>query len=419
MISTPSTGGRNVAIVGAGPAGLMAAERLAASGHAVTLYDRMASPGRKLLMAGRGGLNLTHSEPFEAFLVRYGEAAVCLRASIEAFAPADLRAWADGLGADTFVGSSGRVFPRAMKASPLLRAWLDRLGGLGVTLRTRHEWTGWDAAGHLTFATPGGHVSAPADAVLLALGGASWPRLGSNGGWVAILRGAGIPVADLKPANAGLLASWSEHFRERAAGEPLKRIAVSFGSHTARGEAVVTRTGLEGGAIYAIFPHVRDALERGGPVIVAIDLRPDLRVDELAAKLSRPRGKQSTASFLKRATQLAPVAISLLREAGGDTHELPADPGALAARIKCVEIPVTATAGLTRAISSAGGVPLSAVGDGFMLKDRPGVFVCGEMLDWEAPTGGYLLQGCFSTAVAAAAGMDAWLEATAGGRTTA
>lgn len=401
---------RTVAIVGAGPAGLFAAERIAAAGHSVTLYERMPSPARKLLMAGRGGLNLTHSEPFERLLQRYGAAAPRLEAALRAFPPARLLEWAQGLGQETFIGSSGRVFPRAMKSSPLLRAWLRRLAELGVTLRPRHRWTGWDEAGRLLFeAGPAGDIVAvAADATLLALGGASWPRLGANGDWVMPLTAAGVAVTPLEPANCGLHIAWSESFRARCEGQPLKRIAVRAGAVEARGEAVVTSGGLEGGVIYVLTPSLRALLDSApGPHIV-IDLRPDITEEALAQRLSRPRGKQSTANFLRKAAALSPVAIALLREAAGGA--LPASPASLASLIKAVTLPVTGLAGLDRAISTAGGVALGDIDDGYMLHRRPGVFVAGEMLDWEAPTGGYLLQATFATAAAAAHGLLRWLE---------
>lgn len=400
---------RKVAVVGAGPAGLMAAEQLAGAGLAVTVYDRMPSPARKLLMAGRGGLNLTHSEPFERFLTRYGVAAPDLAPALAAFPPDQLVAWCEGLGQPTFVGSSGRVFPRVMKASPLLRAWLRRLAGLGIAFRFRHRWSGWDAAGRLVFETPqdGATIAVAAEATVMALGGASWPRLGSDGTWVTAFDAAGIAVSPLTPANCGLAIAWSAPFR-RYEGEPLKRIAVAAEGIRARGEAVVTARGLEGGAIYAVSAVVRDALARHGTARIALDLRPDLAHSELVDRLSRSRGKQSTANFLRKAAGLSPVAIGLLREAG--SGRLPAGAAELAAAIKGVELTVHGVAGLERAISTAGGVAFKALDAQLMLLDKPGVFVAGEMLDWEAPTGGYLLQATFATAVMAANGVIAWTK---------
>lgn len=393
----------SVAIVGAGPAGLFAAECLAEKGLSVTVYDRMPSPARKFLMAGRGGLNLTHSEPLDAFLGRYGPASPLLTRALARFSPDDLRRWAHGLGEETFTGSSGRVFPKSFKASPLLRAWLRRLDRLGVRLFTRHEWRGFGADGALLFATPNGETHMHADAVLLALGGASWPRLGADGGWVADLQRAGITVMPFEPANAGWLIPWTDHVR-RFAGTPLKRVALSFGGETARGDAMLTETGLEGGPVYALGAIVRAALARG-EVTLTLDLRPDLDHAALVKKLSAAR---KGASLAKRLTQagLMPAMQAVLREAG----PLPAEADALATRIKNLQLRVRGMAGLERAISSAGGIALDAIDAHFMLKARPGIFVAGEMLDWEAPTGGYLLQGCFATAALAADGIIAFLE---------
>ncbi|MDO8380402.1 TIGR03862 family flavoprotein [Phenylobacterium sp.] len=383
-----------IAVIGGGPAGLMAAEVLSRAGRAVTVYERMPSPGRKFLMAGRGGLNLTHSEDFRAFVGRYGPAAEHLRPLLEAFAPADLTAWAEDLGQPTFVGSSGRVFPRSLKASPLLRAWLARLDRQGVSFRTRMDWRGWNAAGDLVFA--GGETARPA-ATVLALGGASWARLGSDGAWAQTLAAQGVALAPFEPANVGFTVDWSPMFRERFAGQPLKAIALSHGRRTLRGEAVVAEYGIEGGAVYALSADLRAAIAQAGSATVEIDLRPGLSHEQLAARLDRPRDAQSTATFLRKAANLSPLEISLLREAHGVA--LPAD---LASAIKRVPIRLTGTQGLARAISTAGGVRFDAVDEDLMLKARPGVYVAGEMLDWEAPTGGYLLQACFATGVAAA-----------------
>lgn len=393
----------SVAIVGAGPAGLFAAECLAEKGLSVTVYDRMPSPARKFLMAGRGGLNLTHSEPLDAFIGRYGPASPLLTRALARFSPDDLRRWAHGLGEETFTGSSGRVFPKSFKASPLLRAWLRRLDRLGVRLFTRHEWRGFGADGALLFAIPDGETHVHADAVLLALGGASWPRLGADGGWVANLQRAGITVMPFEPANAGWLMPWTDHVR-RFAGTPLKRVALSLGGETARGDAMLTETGLEGGPVYALGALVRAALARGEGTLT-LDLRPDLDRAALVKKLSAAR---KGASLAKRLTQagLTPAMQAVLREAG----PLPAEADALAARIKTVQLRVCGMAGLERAISSAGGIALDAIDAHFMVKARPGIFVAGEMLDWEAPTGGYLLQGCFATAALAADGIIAFLK---------
>ena len=405
----PSLRRANVVVVGAGPGGLMAAEVLATAGHQVTVYDHMPSPGRKLLMAGRGGLNLTHSEPLDRFLTRYGAATERLGPAIRAFPPEQLIAWAEELGQQTFVGTSGRVFPRAMKASPLLRAWLRRLEALGVQLRLRRRWLGWDTDGRLAFSDADGAITAvAADAAVLALGGASWPRLGSDGGWVETLSRSGIPITALAPANCGLRIAWSEAFR-RFEGQPLKRIAVGVAGEKkrVRGEAVVTSAGLEGGAIYAISRALRDVLGASTQANISVDLRPDIDAAALVRRLESPKGKQSTANFLRKAAGLPHVAIGLMREATGGN--LPSDPAPLAALIKDVRLPIQGWAGLERAISTAGGIALDATDSHYMLLARPGVFVAGEMLDWEAPTGGYLLQATFATAVAAAGGAIRWL----------
>ena len=401
-----------VAVVGAGPAGLMAAEVLAAGGVAVTVYDRMPAAGRKFLLAGRGGLNLTHSEDFAALLARYGAATPRLRAAIAAFPPAALRAWCEALGQPTFVGSSGRVFPTSFKASPLLRAWLRRLGAAGVSLRLRHHWTGFDAGGGLQFDTPDGAITVAADAAVLALGGASWPRLGSDGGWVPELQAAGVAVAPLRPANCGFVAAWTAHYRDRFQGMPLKTIAVSFGGETVRGEAVITSTGLEGGAIYALAAPLRDAIEASGEAVAHLGLRPDVSIAELTRRLAVPRGKQSLATCLRKSAGLSPVAVGLLNEAARAAGEAPGamTPAALAGLIAALPVRFTGTAPLASAISTAGGIRFDALDDGFMLRHRPGVFAAGEMLDWEAPTGGYLLQATFATGAAAGRGALDWLR---------
>lgn len=399
---------RDIAIIGAGPAGLIAAERLAGAGHRVTIYERMASPARKFLLAGRGGLNLTHSEPFDAFLHRYREASDWLEPALRAFPPQALRHWADGLGAETFVGSSGRVFPRAMKASPLLRAWLARLGGLGVRLASGRLWTGWDADGALTFRLASGEAeTVRPDATLLALGGGSWPRLGSDGGWVPLLAGRGIAVSPLRPANGGFAVAWSRVMKERFAGQPLKRTVIRHGDEMAAGEAMIDADGIEGGAIYALSAPIREAVARDGGTAIAIDLRPDLVQPDLAARLAKRRKGETLSNHLRKAAGLAPVAIALLRDAAGAA--LPEAPDALAALIKAAPLRLGAPMPIARAISTAGGIVGDEVDAGFMLKRLPGVFAAGEMLDWEAPTGGYLLQASFATGVAAAAGIEAWL----------
>ncbi len=380
----------------------MAAETLAKAGVSVTIFDRMASPARKFLLAGRGGLNLTHSEPLDQFLTRYGSAAPALEPAIRAFPPEALRAWCEDLGEPSVVGSSGRVFPQSFKAAPLLRAWLRRLERLGVTLRVKHQWCGWDNNA-LRFTTPAGETHIAADATILALGGASWPRMGSDGAWVDILRADGVPVRPLAPSNCGIDIAWSPHFLARHEGAPLKRIALAFGGRRVRGEAVVTARGLEGGAVYALSGALRDALA-GGPVLLEADLRPDLDDDTLQARLATPARGRSLGNVLRQDVGLSPAAVGLVQEASrGAGAGRP-----LAALIRALPIPVRGLAPIGRAISSAGGVPFSAIDANFSLRDRPCVFVAGEMLDWEAPTGGYLLQACFSTGAAAAAGALRW-----------
>ena len=389
----------DVAVIGGGPAGLMAAEALSAAGRSVTVFEKMPTFGRKFLMAGRGGLNLTHSEDFARFAERYGAMSPALRPMLEAFRPTDLIAWAEGLGQATFIGSSGRVFPKALKASPLLRAWLARLEGQGVALRTRAEWCGWIEDGALEFLTPDGVETVRPRATILALGGASWAKLGSDGAWAPLLRARGAGVTPFAAANSGFDVAWSAVFKERFAGEPLKNVGLRLGEVTARGDAMIAGYGLEGGAVYALGAAPREAIAAAGRAVVEIDLRPDLSAEALAAKLAKPRNGQSLANFLRKAAHLSPVEVNLLREAHG--LDLPAEPSALAAAIKAAPIALTGVQPLDRAISSAGGLAFDSL-DGLELKAAPGVFVAGEMLDWEAPTGGYLLQACFATGVAAA-----------------
>ena len=389
----------------------MAAEVLARGGAKVTVYDRMPSVGRKFLLAGRGGLNLTHSEDLARLLGRYGEAEPRLRPAIQAFSPAQLRAWCEALGQPTFVGSSGRVFPKAMKASPLLRAWLRRLDREGVAFALRHHWGGWDDDGRLLFTNAQGSVAVRADAAVLALGGASWPRLGSDGDWVAALAKAGIAVAPLRPANCGFVVLWSDVFRSRFEGQPLKRIELSFGGRAVRGEALVTQAGLEGGGVYALSAPLRDAIGACGQAMLQVDLRPDSSRADLERRLGAARGKQSLATFLRKTAKLSPVAIGLLREASVSSSQQLSGltPAALAAVIKAVPVRLTGVAPITRAISTAGGVGFGEVDEHFMLRRRPGTFVAGEMLDWEAPTGGYLLQAAVATGAAAGHGALQWL----------
>jgi uncharacterized flavoprotein (TIGR03862 family) len=401
-----------VAIIGAGPAGLMAAEVQARGGADVTVYDAMPSVGRKLLMAGRGGLNLTHSEALPAFLARYGEAMPQLAAAIDAFPPNALREWSEELGQPTFVGSSGRVFPKGFKASPLLRAWLRRLDSIGVQFRLHHRWTGWDDDGRLSFQTPDGKRVVETRATVLALGGASWPRLGSDGRWVETLAAKGVAISPLRSANCGFTVAWSDIFRDRFEGHPLKGIALSFGPHSVRGEAMITRTGLEGGAIYALSAELREAIAGSGQAILHIALRPDLEMQGLMAQLSRPRGRQSLSNFLRKAVHLSPAAIGLLQEAaiasGVPLSSL--STASLAGLINAVPIKLEGPAPIARAISTAGGIAFDEIDTDYMIRRLPGVFAAGEMLDWEAPTGGYLLQASFATGAAAGRGVLNWLN---------
>lgn len=394
---------QSIAIIGGGPAGLIAAQRLAEAGRRVTVYDRMPTVGRKFLMAGRGGLNLTHSEPLDRFVTRYGAAQGWIEPLVRAFTPDDLRAWSHDLGVPTFVGSSGRVFPESLKASPLLRAWLGRLAQLGVAIRTRHDWIGLTGGNRPLLCGPDGEFEAAADATVLALGGASWPRLGGDGGWAPVLAARGVAIAPLLPANAGVEIAWSSHLRDRFAGTPLKRIALTFEGHTVRGEAVIAATGLEGGAVYALGTPLREAIARDGAAVLTLDLRPDMSAAEIAERLARAGSSDSAPNRLRRALSLTGPAWPLLRE--GFAAAALATPEALAAAIKAIPLHPTGIRPLDRAISTAGGIRLDALTPALELKALPGLFACGEMLDWEAPTGGYLLQGCFATGVAAARGL--------------
>ena len=398
-----------VIVVGAGPAGLMAAEALRAGGCGVTVHERMPSPGRKLLMAGRGGLNLTHSEALPRLLARYGAAEASLAPAITAFSPTELRRWAEDLGQPTFIGSSGRVFPTALKASPLLRAWLRRLDAAGVRFRLHSTWRGWADTGALLFERPDRTMeTAMPDATVLALGGASWPRLGSDGAWAEILSREAVAIAPLRPANCGFAVAWSELFRTRFAGQPLKSVALSFAGERLRGEAMITAYGIEGGAVYALSAPLRQAIGRAGTANLSIDLRPDLDGAALMQRLIKAGTRPSLSTILRKAAGLSPVAAHLIREAAGPA--VPREPARLAALLKAVPVRLDAPQPLDRAISTAGGVAFTALDDRFMLRAKPGVFVAGEMLDWEAPTGGYLLQACFATGRTAATGALAWLE---------
>jgi uncharacterized flavoprotein (TIGR03862 family) len=389
-------------VIGGGPAGLIAAETLARAGVDVTVYDRMPSPARKFLLAGHGGLNITHSEDRNPFLARYGSTADRLAPMLDVFGPDDLRAWCADLGEPTFVGSSGRVFPRSFRATPLVRAWLGRLADLGVRIERRERWTGW-ADGGLAFASGGDAVTS--DVTIFALGGASWPRLGADGSWVEQFVDKGVAVTALRPANVGVRVEWSATFADRFEGTPLKHVALSVRGQHSRGDAMVTRAGIEGGPVYAVGAAIRDGLDADGRCVLEVDLRPALSHEQLADRLQRRRPKDSASNWLRRTLALDPVAIGLLREA----HALSNDAWAMASLVKAVPVEVTATMPIDRAISTAGGIAWTEVDESLMLRRVPGTFVAGEMLDWEAPTGGYLLQASFSTGVAAAHGALAWL----------
>lgn len=407
---------RSATIVGGGPAGLMAAEVLARGGVAVTVHEHMPSVGRKLLLAGRGGLNITHSESIDEMLARYGDASARLAPAVRAFGPGDLRSWCADLGEKTFVGSSGRVFPASFRATPLLRAWLARLEQLGVRLELRSRWLGWattrdggvDPQRPRFSRSDGSTHDAPSDVTVFALGGASWPRVGSDGHWVDAFRRAGVGVNDLRPANCGVRIDWSQAFVDRFAGVPLKNVAITVGPDTIRGDAMVTGQGVEGGPVYAVSRNIRQRLDRDAMCTMNVDLQPDLTIHQLIERFDRRRPKDSIGSSLRRTIGLSPVAVSLLREATG--NRIPKDSTALAELIKAVPLTTTSTMPIARAISTAGGIALEELDDSFMLHRLPGAFVAGEMIDWEAPTGGYLLQASFSTAVAAARGAIAWLD---------
>ena len=402
-MSAPSN--LHVAVIGGGPAGLMAAEVLAAGGARVELFDAMPSVGRKFLLAGKGGLNLTHSEPFDAFVARYAERADVIGPLLRRFGPTELRAWAQGLGVSTFIGSSGRVFPTDMKAAPLLRAWLARLRAAGVVFHMRHRWLGWDDAGALRFASPRGERVQRADAVVLALGGASWARLGSDGAWVPLLAARGAELAPLRPSNCGFdVAGWSEFFRSRFAGQPLKTVAVAAGTAFRQaGEFVVTEGGVEGSLIYAASATLRDEIAAHGHAVMHIDLLPGRSAEFVATEVARPRGSRSLATHLKSRLGIDGVKAALVHELL--PRDVIADPVRLAAALKALPLTVTAPRPIDEAISTAGGVRFEALDDGLMLRALPGVHCAGEMLDWEAPTGGYLLTACFATGAAAARGV--------------
>lgn len=394
---------KNIVIIGGGPSGLMAAEIIAAAGHKVTIYDAMPSLGRKFLLAGRGGLNLTHSESLEKFITRYFEASNWLAPYIKAYDPQRLRKWCEELGQETFVGSSGRVFPRIMKASPLLRAWLKRLENLGVTYHLRHLWQGFEGDCLIFSDVDKKIIKVKADATLLALGGASWPHLGSDGSWVNILAKCGVKIADLRPSNCGFIAKWSDYLVTKFAGTPLKSVAIRHKDFIHKGEMVLTKKGIEGNAVYALSAVLRESIKKEGRAILYVDLRPEMSEAALTKKL-QTRGRESLSNYLRKAG-FPPVASVLLNELIPPNQLVKATSENLSNYLKNLPIILTSTTNIERAISTAGGIDQESLDENFMLKLKPGIFAAGEMLNWEAPTGGYLLQACFSTAVAAAKGM--------------
>ena len=396
-----------VAVVGAGPAGLMAAQRLAERGVPVRLYESQATPGRKMLRAGKGGLNLTHGEPFERFVTRYGARSALLTPLLAAFGPAEVRAWAADLGVETLVGSSGRVFPVDLKAAPLLRAWMQRLATLGVRFHPHHRWQGWTPEGDLLFATPDGPQSCAPAATVLALGGASWPRLGSDGAWVAPLTARGLTVQPLRPANCGFDLDWSESFAARHAGSRLAPVTLSFAGISRRGELTLTASGIEGGLVYGFSAAWRDALAETGAACPVVDLLPDWPLSRVQAAVARPRGARSFSTFIRKALPpLGANAVALLREIL--PPESLTDPAALAAAVKHLPLALQRPRPLAEAISTAGGVDFADLDASLMVRNCPGLFLAGEMLDWEAPTGGYLLTGCFALGQAAGQAAAAW-----------
>ena len=402
-----------MAVIGGGPAGLMAAEVLIQGGLRVDLYDGMPSMGRKFLVAGKGGLNLTHSEPLEQFLARYGTRRQQLEPLLRDFGPEQLRQWAGGLGVETFTGTSGRVFPTGMKTAPLLHAWLERLHQSGVAFHQRHQWLGWNTDNSLHFATPAGDISVQADAVILALGGGSWPQTGSSAKWVPILAERGVAIAPLKPANCGFDVNWTEHFRRRFAGHPLKSVVLSFADSRGntfhqQGEFVITENGVEGSLIYACSARLRDEIAASGQAVIHLDLAPGWMHARLVERLARPRGSKSMASHLEKSVGIKGVKAGLLWEFVPKADFI--DPEKLAQAIKDLPIPLVAPRPLEEAISSAGGVCFEALDEHLMLRAMPGVFCAGEMLDWEAPTGGYLLTACFASGRAAGLGAVGWIN---------
>jgi uncharacterized flavoprotein (TIGR03862 family) len=403
---------KTVAVIGGGPAGLMAAESIACDGIRVDVYEAKPSVGRKFLVAGKGGLNLTHSEPFQTFCMRYGPQPEQLRPILDAFTPTDVCNWSKQLGIETFVGFSKRVFPKDMKAQPLLSRWLDRLRAQGVRFHTQHRWTGWDAEDALQFESPNGPVLTKPDACVLALGGASWPKLGSDGRWLSLLQERGIEVAALKASNCGFETKWSEHFRGQHAGSPLKSVRLMFTNSAGEsfnrlGSCVVTEHGLEGSLVYAASAMIRDEIQQFGSATVTLDLSPDRTVNALTERLSVPRGKKSMASHLRSKARIKGVEAGLLREVAAASL---AHPARTAEAIKCLPISFTGIRPLEEAISTAGGVRFEQLDENLMVRSVPGLFCTGEMLDWEAPTGGYLLTACFATGLVAGRAAKNWVS---------
>ncbi|MBR7654646.1 TIGR03862 family flavoprotein [Brucella oryzae] len=396
----------NIAILGGGPSGLMAAERLSARGYRVTVYEQMPTVGRKFLLAGKSGLNITHSEDFAAFAQRFGSSRDRILPALTAFGSAELRAWADELGAETFVGSSGRVFPKAMKASPLLRSWKKRLEGQGVRILTRHRWLGFDG-NSLRIENPDGVQAITCDAALFAFGGGSWSKLGSNGLWIDEFLRQSIDIAPFQPANCGFDVAWSNFFAERFAGEPVKSITATSSAGTTQGEFVITRGGIEGSLVYAHSAALRDSLQENGTAFFTLDLVPGRTLKRLESDIARQNSKQSFGNLLRKAAGLTGVKAALVTEFTREKN-----PKELAGTIKALSIPLLRPRPLDEVISSAGGIRWLEIDENYMLPKLPGIFVAGEMIDWEAPTGGYLLTACFAMGYAAAAGIDAWLKAS-------
>lgn len=399
---------KSVAVIGGGPAGLMAAEVISGHGVKVDIYDSMPSVGRKFLMAGKSGLNITHSEPFEQFISRYGNRRAQIEPMLKVFSAKELIDWVYGLGIETFVGTSGRVFPAGMKASPLLRAWIKRLKEAGVEFHLRHKWVGWNEDKSLKFETPDGIKNINADAVVLALGGGSWSRLGSDGVWVNWLDQAGVKIEPLKPSNCGFDVAWSPHFRNKFDGYPIKSVILSFKDFHQQGEFIVTKDGVEGSLIYVVSAMIRDEIYEKGAAVISLDLKPDRTIEWIKEKLSKPRGSRSMSSHLEKTLGIKDVKAGLLHEFV--TKKDFADTERLASFIKALPVPLSTPRPLDEAISTAGGVSFEALDKYLMLKNMPGVFCAGEMLDWEAPTGGYLLTACFASGYMVGNNVLRWIE---------